>query len=174
MRVPVALAVVAAALLLDIQPGQASGNAPWCAVISFGRATAYWDCQYRSVEQCAPNVATGNRGFCNPNPAYVEPASKTPRRKRALKRRTHCVDHASGITAGETYRHARRCMPRVTGDLNDAPFVRNCCFYRDICIHARDRCLEPRDRRRGRAWPTSNAPWCAVREGDGELLGLPL
>ena len=81
MRVPVALAVVAAALLSSIQPGHASGNAPWCLVISFGGNGDYWDCHYRSVEQCAPESATGNRGFCNPNPAYVEPASKTPRRK---------------------------------------------------------------------------------------------
>jgi hypothetical protein len=28
----------------------------------------YWDCQYRTVEECVPNVIAGNRGFCNLNP----------------------------------------------------------------------------------------------------------
>ena len=42
-------------------------EAPWCAVISDG----YWDCQYRSIEECRPNVLAGNRGWCNPSPYYV-------------------------------------------------------------------------------------------------------
>jgi hypothetical protein len=29
-----------------------------------------WDCHYRSVEECRPNVIAGNRGTCNPNPAW--------------------------------------------------------------------------------------------------------
>jgi hypothetical protein len=30
-----------------------------------------WDCTYRSIEECRPNVIAGNRGFCNPSPYYV-------------------------------------------------------------------------------------------------------
>jgi hypothetical protein len=47
----------------------AFGDAPWCAVISVGTGNMYWDCQYRTVEECVPNVLAGNRGFCSPNPA---------------------------------------------------------------------------------------------------------
>jgi uncharacterized protein DUF3551 len=42
-------------------------EAPWCAVISEG----YWDCQYRSIEECRPNALAGNRGWCNPSPYFV-------------------------------------------------------------------------------------------------------
>ena len=34
----------------------------------------HWDCTYRSIEECRPNVIASNgnnRGFCNPNPYYV-------------------------------------------------------------------------------------------------------
>jgi hypothetical protein len=60
-------------------------EAPWCAVINFGSGMAYWDCQYWSVEACIPNVLAGNRGFCNPNPAfqgYTAPRKKASRRTR--------------------------------------------------------------------------------------------
>jgi hypothetical protein len=48
-------------------------EAPWCAVHSFGRNGAYWDCRYRTLKECVPYVVAGNRGFCNPNPAYTGP-----------------------------------------------------------------------------------------------------
>jgi hypothetical protein len=32
---------------------------------------AYWDCQYRSIEDCRPVVLSGSRGWCNPNPYFV-------------------------------------------------------------------------------------------------------
>jgi hypothetical protein len=65
-------AVVALAVLFGLQPTKAY-EAPWCAVISFGTGSAYWDCQYRSFEDCyrRGNILAGNRGFCNPSPYYV-------------------------------------------------------------------------------------------------------
>jgi hypothetical protein len=45
-------------------------QAPWCAVISSGTDDTIWDCQYRSIEDCRPNVIAGNRGTCNHNPRY--------------------------------------------------------------------------------------------------------
>jgi hypothetical protein len=42
----------------------------------------YWDCQYNSLEACVPNVLSGNRGFCNVNPAFGLYAAKpTAQRK---------------------------------------------------------------------------------------------
>jgi hypothetical protein len=49
-------------------PAAAADVAAWCAVIKDGD---YWDCQYRSLEDCRPNVLAGNRGWCNPNPYFV-------------------------------------------------------------------------------------------------------
>jgi len=46
------------------------GPAPWCAVLNTGNGAVYWDCQYESAAACAPHVISGNRGFCNRNPAY--------------------------------------------------------------------------------------------------------
>jgi hypothetical protein len=57
-------------------------EAPWCAVISDG----YWDCQYRSIEECRPNVLAGNRGWCNPSPYFV---ARPTEDRRFGKRRAH-------------------------------------------------------------------------------------
>jgi len=42
-------------------------------VINLGTGAVYWDCQYRSFEDCYHRgmVLAGNRGFCNPSPYYV-------------------------------------------------------------------------------------------------------
>jgi hypothetical protein len=58
------------------------GYAPWCAVINVGAGTVTWDCEYRSAEECIPHVIAGNRGFCNMNPSFVQPAAATPAKHR--------------------------------------------------------------------------------------------
>ena len=83
MRLMLAVCAFTAALCFDVPPSRASGDAPWCAVINMGQ-DVYWDCQYRSVEECVPNVLAGNRGFCNHNPWY-EP--KTIGTQKHRKRR---------------------------------------------------------------------------------------
>ncbi len=75
-----ASAAVATSFLWSAQPAQAR-EAPWCAVISTTDDSVYWDCQYSSFEQCRPNVLAGNRGWCNPNPAYV-PVPEPKRKAR--------------------------------------------------------------------------------------------
>jgi len=40
-----------------------------------------WDCQYRTWQECVPNVIAGNRGFCNLNPGW-EPRAAPARHKR--------------------------------------------------------------------------------------------
>ena len=62
------------------------GNAPWCAVQNLGAGDVVWDCEFRSVEECAPHVIAGNRGFCNINPGFVPPAYTAPMKHR--KRRS--------------------------------------------------------------------------------------
>ena len=68
--------LVAAAALASVSfsPGHAeSAQAPYCAVISLGPGTVYWDCQYHSFDDCYRRgmILAGNRGFCNPSPYYV-------------------------------------------------------------------------------------------------------
>ena len=61
-----------ASLAFGLQPAAADYyGAPWCAVIAMGDGDMQWDCEYRSVEDCRPNVLAGNRGWCNPNPSFV-------------------------------------------------------------------------------------------------------
>jgi hypothetical protein len=67
-RLTLAGAAFVAATCLEAPASYAFGDAPWCAVIELGSGEAYWDCQYRTVEQCVPNVIAGNRGFCSLNP----------------------------------------------------------------------------------------------------------
>ena len=69
MRIVLTAAVVIAAMAFDLGPTRAR-EAPWCAVISVGFGGVFWDCQYRSIEECRPNVLAGNRGFCIQNPRW--------------------------------------------------------------------------------------------------------
>lgn len=70
LRYMLSVAVLGVLLCFDIPSSHASKHAPWCAVINIGTGSVVWVCQYRSVEECMPNVLAGNRGFCNPNPWY--------------------------------------------------------------------------------------------------------
>lgn len=81
IRVILVTAVATAVMSFDVPPARAY-EAPWCAVIDIGPGGVYWDCQYRSLEECAPNVLAGNRGFCNPNPAYSGPPPKARQKYR--------------------------------------------------------------------------------------------
>jgi len=77
-------AALLAAMCFGTSPSRAYGNAPWCAVITL-QGDVYWDCQYRTVEECAPNVVAGNRGFCNLNP-WPGPSFATPYQRRHARR----------------------------------------------------------------------------------------
>lgn len=86
-RMIFAAVVSLAVVVFDLQPANAY-EAPWCAVISMGTGSVYWDCQYRSIEECRPNVLAGNRGWCNPNPYLVtEPTERRQSRKRRARPR---------------------------------------------------------------------------------------
>src|SRR5262245_28447472 len=76
-------AVAFAALVLSLQPAGAT-EAPWCAVTSGGDGDMHWDCHYRSIEECLPNVLAGNRGWCNPSPYFV-PAERHQNSRRPLR-----------------------------------------------------------------------------------------
>jgi hypothetical protein len=85
MRVAAALALaamVAGTSFLAAPAAQAqSGNAPWCAMVDTGMENISEICAFRSVEECRPFVLAGNRGSCEPNPRYVEPARRHPRKR---------------------------------------------------------------------------------------------
>jgi hypothetical protein len=83
MRTILVAAALGAALLVDSRPAPAA-EMPWCGVISIGYGAVYWDCRYRTFEECYPNVLSGNRGFCIQNPAYQgsAPAGKLRRKPR--------------------------------------------------------------------------------------------
>jgi hypothetical protein len=87
-RIVLIAAVLAAAMLADPRPVQAA-EGPWCAMIPFG-TDIFEDCQYRSFEECRPNVIAGNRGFCTQNPSwpgwYRPAAEPRPKRKRHVQR----------------------------------------------------------------------------------------
>jgi uncharacterized protein DUF3551 len=86
MKHSVLLAAIAiVAMSFDLRPAKASGDAPWCAVITLGEDVSYEDCRYRSFEECRPNVLAGNRGFCNPNPRYI--GNNAAAKPRKAKRR---------------------------------------------------------------------------------------
>lgn len=76
-----------AGVIVGLQPAQAY-EAPWCAAIEVAKGSVYWDCQYRSFEDCynRSNILAGNRGFCNPSPYYVAgPAEQRQSRTRRAR-----------------------------------------------------------------------------------------
>jgi hypothetical protein len=84
-RMIFAAVVILACAAFDQGPAKAY-EAPWCAVTSKGTGNAYWDCQYGSIEECRPNVIGADRGWCNPNPAFVAgPAEHRPSAKRRAR-----------------------------------------------------------------------------------------
>jgi hypothetical protein len=71
MMIRTILVAAAALASISFDPGHAEGAlAPYCAVISLGTGSVYWDCQYYSFEDCyrRGNILGGNRGFCNAQP----------------------------------------------------------------------------------------------------------
>jgi Protein of unknown function (DUF3551) len=85
-RVILVATAALAGVIVGLQPAQAY-EAPWCAVIEVARGSVYWDCQYRSFEDCyrRGNILAGNRGFCNPSPYYVAGSAeqRQTRKRRA-------------------------------------------------------------------------------------------
>jgi hypothetical protein len=66
-KLTIGSAAIATVTWFGISSSRAYGDAPWCAVVNL-KGDVYRDCQYRTVEECVPNVIAGNRGFCNLNP----------------------------------------------------------------------------------------------------------
>jgi len=69
--------IALAAILGSHQPARAD-EPPWCSI----KGEGYWDCQYRSAEDC---VQRAGRGFCTQNPRYHGAAQEAPE-KRGLRR----------------------------------------------------------------------------------------
>jgi len=70
MRYILAAAVFIAVMAFDLRPVQAYGSAPWCAVVDVGWGDIVRECDYRTFEECVPNVLAGNRGFCEQNQSW--------------------------------------------------------------------------------------------------------
>jgi len=70
-------------LLFGGSPGY---QGPWCAVVNTGAGNIERDCSFNSIESCRRMVISGNRGFCNQNPAFAgyqeRPLRKHQRRHR--------------------------------------------------------------------------------------------
>ncbi len=85
MRLLIAAAASAAGMCFNVPVSRASfGDAPWCVVK--GGDDVYWDCEYRTSQECMLALTGGNRGFCNvnpsPGPSTPAAAAQPPRLKR--------------------------------------------------------------------------------------------
>ena len=79
------LVAAAAVASVSFSPGHAKAEAPWCAMISVGKDSIYWDCQYSSFDDCYRRgiILAGNRGFCNHSPYYVAGSQRQTRKPHA-------------------------------------------------------------------------------------------
>ena len=99
-RIMLSIAAVTAVLCLEVSSSQAQyfGDEPWCAVMEIGDGDVAWDCEYRTVEACVPNVLAGNRGFCELNPYLLyAPATvaalQHPKRHARRQAQKHLHQH---------------------------------------------------------------------------------
>ena len=81
IRIVLLTAVLAATqVIVPARAQTETGEGPWCALRNFGSDLSE-DCQYRTFEQCRVTVVAGFRGFCNPNPRWVDPSGQRQRRR---------------------------------------------------------------------------------------------
>ncbi|MGH6684485.1 MAG: DUF3551 domain-containing protein, partial [Pseudolabrys sp.] len=69
MRAILAATAFIAVMAFEPRPAQAFGNGAWCTAVTMGHSVIK-SCQYRTFEECYPNILGGNRGFCEPNPDW--------------------------------------------------------------------------------------------------------
>jgi uncharacterized protein DUF3551 len=85
-RLLFAAAAMTAATCAGVAVSHASfGGAPWC-VVKTGD-DIYWDCQYRTAQECMQVLAQGIRGSCNVNPSPGPAAQPQPQRLPRSQRR---------------------------------------------------------------------------------------
>ena len=102
-----------ALLSVSISPPNAEASvAPWCAVSGWGDGDLPWDCKYRSIEECRPVIAA-NRGFCNPNPAYVAtpPELRNSRQASPMGSKTSSKSEKAIAVKKESPRHRNANAP---------------------------------------------------------------
>jgi hypothetical protein len=102
-----------ALLAVSISPPNAEASvAPWCAVSGWGDGDLPWDCKYRSIEECRPVIAA-NRGFCNPNPAYVAtpPELRNSRQASPMGSKTSAKSEKAIAVKKESPRHRNANAP---------------------------------------------------------------
>jgi hypothetical protein len=102
-----------ALLSVSISPPNAEASvAPWCAVSGWGDGDLPWDCKYRSIEECRPVIAA-NRGFCNPNPAYVAtpPELRNSRQASPMGSKTSAKSEKAIAVKKESPRHRNANAP---------------------------------------------------------------
>jgi len=86
IKLAIACTTLTAASWLAVTPSQASfGNAPWCLVRTGD--DVYWDCQFRTSQECLNAIASGLRGFCNVNPSAGPSSPPGPSGRPAATRK---------------------------------------------------------------------------------------
>lgn len=88
LAIPAALVAATLSIAAPTTPALAYGDAPWCAVVNIGTGNVEWQCEYRTIEECVPNVLAGNRGFCELNPWGPPPAARTVTHPKYRKHHT--------------------------------------------------------------------------------------
>jgi hypothetical protein len=73
-RLMLAVGVALTGMSFNLQPANAY-TAPWCAVISLGTGSVYWDCQYSSFDQCLTGQSR------NHNPYFASAYQPVERRR---------------------------------------------------------------------------------------------
>jgi hypothetical protein len=58
-KLTISIVALGTAMWFGTSSSRAYGDAPWCAVIEIAPGDIYWDCQYRTIEECRPNVLAG-------------------------------------------------------------------------------------------------------------------
>jgi Protein of unknown function (DUF3551) len=82
MRYLLPVAVVVAVVVFHLAPARAHGDQPWCSAVTYDHSVVR-NCVFRTFAECLPEIAGGNRGFCEQNPDWFG----RPHQAEAPKRR---------------------------------------------------------------------------------------
>jgi hypothetical protein len=81
MRIFVMLGALAAITLIDVKPGLAYYESPWCLKANIGRSVIDI-CHFRNFEQCRDELFFyGSTAFCVNNPRYLPDVKTRGKRK---------------------------------------------------------------------------------------------
>jgi hypothetical protein len=88
-KIPLFVAALAVAALLESQPSRAYYDGAWCAVMTLSPGGTVERCEYNNLESYRLEMIAGNRGFCRRSSYWRGSFAEPPMAERKAHKRRH-------------------------------------------------------------------------------------